>query len=152
MSLLPKRRTDKPDRPPVLSLRDEVNRLFDDFFSGGLLSPPARGEWMPALDVSETNTQVVVKAEVPGIDPKDIDVSITGDMLVIKGEKKEETSKEDRNYQRMERRYGYFERAVTLPASVDASKVVANYKNGILSITVDKKEESKGRNVQIKVE
>jgi len=152
MSLLPKRKTDRTERYPVVSLRDEVNRLFDDFFSGGFFGMPIRGEWMPALDVSETAAQVIVKAEVPGIDAKDIDVSVTGNILTIKGEKKEETSKEEQNYYRMERRYGSFQRVLTLPAAIDASKVAAGYKNGILTITLDKKEESKGRTIQVKVE
>ena len=152
MSLLPKRKNDRTDRSPVLSLKDEVNRLFDEFFSGGFFTLPSKGEWLPALDVSETNTQVVVRAEVPGIDPKDIDVSITGDILTIKGEKREETAKEEQNYHRIERRYGSFQRVLTLPATVEASKVNASYKNGILTIFLDKKEESQGRNIQIKVE
>lgn len=152
MSLLPKRKSEKLERSPVSSLKDEVNRLFDDFFSGGFLTLPSRGEWSPALDVSETDTQIVVKAEVPGMEPKDIDVSITGDTLMIKGEKKEEAEKKEQNYYRMERRYGSFQRVLSLPASVDAAKVNASYKNGVLTIFLDKKEESKGRSIQIKVD
>lgn len=151
MALLPKKKTDAGERFPALSLREEVNRLFDDFFSGGLLTFPARGEWAPALDVSESDTRVTVKAEVPGIDPKDIDVSVTADTLTIKGQKKEETESKDQNYYRMERRYGSFQRAVTLPAAVDPSKVTAECKNGVLFVAMDKKEHTKARNVQIKV-
>ena len=151
MSLVPKKKNDQPERYPVVSLRDEVNRLFDDFFSGGFLTMPAKGQWAPALDVSETDSQVIVKAEVPGMDAKDIDVSLTGDTLTIKGEKKEESLKEEQNYYRMERRYGSFQRVLSLPASVDPSKVAAEYKNGVLSVTMEKKEHARPRNIQIKV-
>jgi len=152
MSLLPKKKSDRTDSYPVLSLRDEVNRLFDDFFSGNWLGVPARGQWAPALDVSETDSQVIVKAEVPGMEAKDIDVSITGDVLTIKGEKKEETKKEEQNYHLMERRYGSFQRGISLPTSVDSSKVTASYGNGVLTITMEKKEHSKARNIRVKVE
>jgi len=151
MALMPKKKTDGSERLPALSFREEMNRLFDDFFSGGLLTFPARGEWAPALDVSETDTKVTVKAEVPGMDPKDIDVSVTGDTLTIRGEKKKESETKDQNYYRMERRYGSFQRVVALPAAVDPSKVTAEYKNGVLAVTMDKKEHTKSRNIQIKV-
>ena len=151
MGLLPKKKTETPERLPVLSLRDEVNRLFDDFFTGGFLTTPAKTQWVPALDVSETDTQVIVKAEVPGMDAKDIDVSLTGDTLTIKGEKKEESSTQEQNYYRMERRYGSFQRVLSLPASVDPAKVTAEYKNGVLSIKMERKEHAKARNIQVKV-
>jgi HSP20 family protein len=148
MSLLPKRQI---DRTVGLTLRDEVNRIFEDFLTDGALGIPP-GEWMPALDISETDTQVMVKAEVPGIDARDIDVSIAGDTLTIKGEKKEETSKKEQNFTQMERRYGFFQRSVTLPSAVEQSKISASYKSGVLSITMDKKEPSESRNIQVKVE
>ena len=151
MSLVPKKKTDASDRLPMVSLKDEVNRLFDDFFSGGSLTMPLRGQWAPALDVSESDTHVIVKAEVPGMNGKDIEVTLTGDTLTIKGEKKEESSSKDQNYYRMERRYGSFQRVLSLPSSVDASKVAAEYKDGVLSIKMEKKEHSKPRNIQIKV-
>ncbi|MCD6405066.1 MAG: Hsp20/alpha crystallin family protein [Planctomycetes bacterium] len=152
MALLPKRKKDREERYPVLSLRDEMNRLFDDFFGGGLLRAPLGSEWLPALDVSETDTGIVVRAEVPGIAPEDIDISLTGDTLIIKGEKKQEEKKEEENYYRMERCYGSFQRVVTLPGSVDASKVTATHKNGVLTVTLEKKEESKAKVIDIKVQ
>lgn len=150
MSLLPKK-LNQGDRIPALSLRDEVNRLFDDFF-GGLMLQSSKGDWAPAIDVSETDAQVVVKAELPGMDPKDIDIALLGDSLTIKGEKREEKSERDENYYRMERRYGSFQRSINLPASVDSRKVTAAYKNGVLTITLDKREESKARSIKVKVE
>lgn len=151
MSLLPKRGEKTAERLPAMALREEVNRLFEDFF-GGAMTPFAKGEWTPVLDVSETDTQIVVRAEVPGMDPKDIDISIMGDTLTIKGEKKEEVRRKEESISRMECRYGAFQRVLTLPASVDASRVNATYKNGILKITMDKKEESKSRTIQVKAE
>ena len=148
MSLLPKR---KIDRFAGLTLRDEVSRVFEDFLGERVLGIRP-GEWMPALDMSETDSQVIVKAEVPGMEAKDIDVSIAGDTLTIKGEKKEETSKNERNLTQMERRYGFTERSVTLPSAVDQSKIGTSYKNGVLSIAMDKKEPSESRNIQVKVE
>lgn len=150
MSLLPKR-AERTDRFPATAIRDEVSRLFEDFFAT-TFPQAARGEWMPALDVSESDAQIVVKAEVPGMDPKDIDISLMGDTLTIKGEKKEETTRKGENYTRMECRYGSFERLVTLPASVDPNKINATYKNGVLRVTLDKKEESKARTIQVKGE
>ncbi len=152
MALLAKRKRDREERYPVLSLRDEVNRLFDDFFGGGLLRTPLESEWLPALDVSETDTSVVVSAEVPGIAPKDIDILLTGDTLTIKGEKKQEEKKEEENYYRMERSYGSFQRVITLPSSVDPSKVTATHKDGVLTVTLEKKEESKPKSIDIKVQ
>lgn len=135
----------------VTSFRDEIDRLFEDFVSG--LRPVfARGEWMPLMDVSETDKEVMVKAELPGIDPETVDVSITGDLLTIKGEKKEETTREGENYYRMECRYGAFHRALTLPATVDANKVNATFKNGVLRVTLEKKEEAKARSIRVKAE
>lgn len=154
MALLPKRKPDSDKGFPVLSLRDEVNRVFDEFFGGGFLRPwmSFQGEWMPALDVAETGGSVVVKAEVAGMDPKDIDISLAGDTLTIKGEKKQEEKKESENYYRMERRYGSFQRVVSLPTTVDPQKVTATYRNGILTITLEKTEESRPKAIDIKVE
>ena len=142
MSLLPKRRAQEPQRLPAMTLKDEVDRLFDEFFNGPFLAPAQPGQWLPALDMSETATQVILRAELPGMEAKDVDVSITGDMLTIKGEKKEESKKEEQNFYRMERRYGSFQRSVALPSTVDAEKVNARFKNGVLTVTVDKKEEA----------
>jgi HSP20 family protein len=132
----------------VMSFREEIDRLFEDFL-GGLRPVFGRGEWMPAIDVSETDKEVVIKAELPGMDGENVDVAITGDVLTIKGEKKEETTKEGENYSRMERRYGAFHRAVTLPMAVDPNKVNATFKNGVLRVTLEKKEESKPRAIKV---
>ncbi len=150
MALLPKRR--EGGESSVLSLRDEVNRVFDDFFGGGWLTWPFEGAWSPALDVSETDIAVQVRVEVPGISAENIDISLSGDTLTIKGEKKEEEKKEGENYTRVERRYGSFQRVVTLPAPVDPAKVKAICKDGVLTVMLEKQEKVKAKSIEIKVE
>jgi len=150
MALLPRRREGR--EYPVLSLRDEVNRVFDEFFGRGWLAPTVEEGWAPALDVSETEDTVEVTAEVPGIDPKDIDISLTGETLTIKGEKREEEKTEEKNFTRVERRYGGFRRVVSLPSSVDPAGVKATCKDGVLHVSLEKKEETKAKAVEIKVE
>jgi HSP20 family protein len=133
------------------SLRKDMDRLFDtlDWDIPGV----RRGvEWTPALDVSETKDAFVVKAEVAGIDPKDISVSLESQTLTIKGEKKEEKEEKDQQYYRMERAYGAFARAVHLPATVDGSKVTAGFKNGLLTVTLPKAASAKGNTIPIKAE
>ena len=153
MSPLPKRKNDGSETGTALTLRDEVNKLFDEFFGGGMWpAAPWPGEWVPALDVSETDKEILVKAEVPGMEPKDIDISLVGDRLSVKGEKKEEKKEQGEDFYRMERRYGAFHRVVTLPATVDPSKVNASYKNGVLTIKLEKKEVAKPKSIEIKVE
>ena len=106
---------------------------------------------MPPIDLSETADKIIIKAEIPGIDPKEIDISIQGDTLTIKGEKKEEKEEKGKNYYRMERRYGSFSRSVDLPNSVNPNKVSAEYKNGVLEINLQKKEEVKPTQITVKV-
>ena len=105
----------------------------------------------PPLDVSETEENVLVKVEVPGIEPKDIDISISGDTLTIKGEKKSEKEEKGKNYHFIERGYGSFSRSVGLPASVKFEQVKAEYKKGILEITLPKSEKSKIKKIPVKV-
>jgi len=152
MTLLPSKRQDG-DRSGW-SLQREMNRLFDDFFSGDLLVEPFRaiGEWRPALDVAETDTSVIVKADLPGMEVKDLDVSIRGDVLTIKGEKKAEKEEKTKSFHRIERHYGSFVRSVRLPAAVKADQVQASFKNGVLQIELPKTEEAKEKTVRIKVD
>ena len=138
----------------LLSIRDEVNRLFDNFFTGlperrrGLLE----GEWAPSVDIAETDNEVVVTAELPGVKQDDVDITITDDVLTLKGEKKEEKEVKEKNYHRIERSYGSFQRSVSLPAGVQADKAKATYKDGVLHITVPKAEEAKPKQIKINVE
>ncbi|MFA5183339.1 MAG: Hsp20/alpha crystallin family protein [Syntrophales bacterium] len=125
----------------------------EDFFGprrSGLI--PWEGEWTLAMDVAETAEQVVVKAEVPGIDPKDINISLQGDVLTVKGEKKSEREEKKESYHLVERSYGAFSRSVALPAAVDADKVEAKYEKGVLTITCPKKETVKPKQIETKAE
>jgi HSP20 family protein len=134
-------------------MRREMDRLWDSFFEG----KPSRkveevGEWLPTLDVSETKNDLVVRAEIPGIDPKDIDISLTNDILTIKGERKQEKEEKEENYHLIERNYGSFTRTIRLPREVQSERISASYKNGILKVTLPKSEEAKKKEIKIKVE
>ncbi|MGQ9920784.1 MAG: Hsp20/alpha crystallin family protein [Desulfobacca sp.] len=142
----------KPFRE-ITRLRSEMDRLWDDYFGSGRKGlRPTEGTWLPSVDVSETADKVVVKAEVPGMDAKDIDISLSGDLLTIKGEKKTEREEKEENYHLVERSYGSFSRSLRLPVAVDADKIEATYKQGVLTITCPKKEEAKAKLIEIKAE
>ena len=102
------------------------------------------------MDVTETAEAVVVKAEVPGMDAKEINISVTGDVLTIKGEKKSEREEKEENYHVVERSYGSFSRSMTLPAAVNLDKIEAKYDKGVLTVTCPKKEEVKPKAIEIK--
>ncbi len=128
------------------NLKREMDRLWSDFFGEG-----DKGEgWVPAVDISETKDAIYVKAEIPGMDPKDIDVSLAGDMLIIKGEKKEEKEEKDENFHRIEMRRGVFSRTVRIPVPVDKDKIEAKYEKGILKIKLPKTEETKPKQIEVK--
>jgi len=131
-------------------------RLFDDVFEGfegeGSRLPQlwAEGRFVPAVDVSEDDDQVVLTAEVPGMDRSDLDVSVDNGVPTIRGEKKEEQKSEKAGWHRVERRYGQFERRVRLPESVDVQKIKASYKDGVLRLEMPKAETARARSIQIK--
>jgi HSP20 family protein len=143
-----------PWRPfgELSSLRREMDRLWENFFGERPLGRMWEREWAPSLDMSETKDNYVVKAEVPGIDAKHIDISLTGDVLTIKGEKMQEKEEKEEDYHLVERSYGSFSRSVRIPAEVESNKIKASYKNGILAITLPKSEKVKAKEVKIKVE
>lgn len=130
---------------PFYAFRREMDRLFDDFLGSGFALTPFRGgfmesfgEFSPRVDVTETEKEVKVTAELPGLEDKDVEVSLSHDVLTISGEKKAEKEDKGENYYRMERSYGSFQRAIQLPAEVNTDKVEAIFKNGILNITLPK--------------
>jgi HSP20 family protein len=133
----------------LTALRNEMDRLFDRIWEGDV---PERtmGEWSPALDFSETKDSFVMKMEVPGIDPKDIKVSLQDHVLTITGERKREEEEKDERFYRMERSYGTFTRSIRLPMAVDEKKVNAVFKDGVLVVSVPKAEAGKGTLVPIK--
>ena len=141
-----------PWRPfrEVTTFKGEFDRLFEDFW-GRLPEWRPEREWLPALDVSETKDKVLVKVELPGIDPKDIEVSVQGDVLTIKGERKQEKEDKEEDYHRIERIYGSFCRTLRLPTIAETAKVTATYKDGVLKLEVPKKEEAKAKKIEVKV-
>jgi HSP20 family protein len=143
--------------PPngVTNLRREMDRLFDRMWERNVRVPDEFTpllEWTPALDVYELNEEIVVKAEIPGIEPKDVQVNLNNQMLTIAGEKKFEKELKDEKFYRMERASGSFARTVNLPTPVDGSKVTALFKNGILTVTLPKSPVAKGSMIPIKFE
>jgi HSP20 family protein len=135
------------------SLRREMDRLWDSFFEGrpGWRTREER-EWFPSLDVTETNTDLLVKAELPGMDPKDINISLNEGALTIRGEKKQEREEKEEGYHLIERSYGSFVRSVRLPKDVQSDKISASFKNGVLKVVLPKTEEAKKKEIKIKVE
>ena len=135
----------------VARLRNEMDRLWDDYFGPGRRAlQPLEEAWLPAVDVAESPDKITVKAEIPGMEAKDIEISMVGDTLTIKGEKKAEREQKEENYHLVERSYGSFSRAMKLPALVDPDKVEATYKNGVLTVALPKKEEVKPKAIEIK--
>jgi len=128
-----------------------MNRLFDSFF--GRPATVATGErmWAPLLDVSETKDDLVVSFDLPGVSEKDVSVSITGDMLSVKGERRVQRELTDESYHRMERVHGKFERSIQLPMTVQADKVKASYRDGVLEIKLPKAEEVKPKEIKINI-
>ena len=122
--------------------------MFENFFRGTDLWPFSTAElepvaFYPGVDVLETETEFRVKAELPGMDEKDVHVSMAQNTLTIKGEKKEETENKGKNYHQMERHWGAFYRAIPLPVGIDATKADASFKKGVLTVTLPKTEEAK---------
>ncbi len=135
---------------PFYSLQQEMNRVFDAFFKGFDMVPfkTARerfGGFYPFLDVKENDKEIDIKAELPGMDEKDVEVLLADNSVTIKGEKKEEKEDKDKDYYYMERSYGAFNRVVPLPQGLDMDKAEANYKNGVLTIKIPKTEEAKAK-------
>jgi HSP20 family protein len=134
-------------------MRRDMDRFWDSFLEGGLRRKTEEGgELLPSLDVAETKNELVVKAEVPGMDPKNIDISLSDGLLTIKGEKRQEKEEKEADYHLVERSYGSFTRSVQLPREVQSDKISTSYKNGILKITLPKSEEAKKKEIKIKVE
>ncbi|MFN3406978.1 MAG: Hsp20/alpha crystallin family protein [Caldimicrobium sp.] len=138
---------------PFQELRKEMDRLFQEFFGKSLLPERWEGiEWAPAVDVSETEDEIIVKADLPGVKPDDIEINIVDNILTIKGEKKRETEEKKENFYRVERFYGSFMRSIQLPVEIDREKIKAQYKDGVLKVVLPKKPESKAKVIKVEVE
>ncbi len=138
----------------VEKTRSEMDRLLDIFLFGRPKTGGAIGkeEWQPPIDVAETENELVVNVEIPGVDPEEIDVSLSGVALLIRGEKKPETEEKGEDYHLLERNYGTFIRSIDLPVEVQSDKISASYKNGVLTIVLPKSERTQKREIKIKVE
>jgi len=134
----------------IVTLRERMNRMFEDVFSGRQedkeLTPSA---WAPAVDIYETENELVLAAEVPGLSEKDVEIKIEDNTLTLKGERRFEKETKEENYHRIERSYGSFYRAFTLPNSIDPEKIQAEHENGVLKVVMPKRQELKPRMVKI---
>jgi HSP20 family protein len=135
----------------LVDIQGEVNRLFDAFAGRPMTGTAAARTWMPPLDMYQTKDNLVLRVELPGVREKDVAVSITGDLLTIKGERRWEDESKDQKVLHVERVYGQFERLIQLPMAVQADKVKASYRDGVLEITLPKTEELKPREIKIDI-
>lgn len=139
----------------LAALQDRIDRLFED--SLGRLRSDWGGEalegrtWAPAVDIVETDNEIVLKADLPGIDPKDVEIQVQNGTLTLKGERKFESDVKEDNYRRVERVYGSFVRSFSLPRSVDADKAEAEYRNGVLQVKLPKRPEAKPKQLKVAV-
>jgi len=137
----------------LVTTQDRFNQLFNETFARAFgdqqeVSPRA---WIPPVDIYETDESLVLQAELPGINPDDVEIRVEDNTLYLKGERKFEKEVKEENLHRVERSYGTFSRNFALPGSVDASNVKAEYKNGILTLTMPKREEAKPKTIKINV-
>jgi len=132
----------------MMSLREAMDRLFDDAFTRPLSVSGVSG--MPAIDLYQTNDDVVVKASLPGLKAEDVDITVTGETLILRGEFKQDNEQKETNYHLREQRYGSFERSILLPTDVEANKAKADFDNGILTITMPIAEAVKPKSITIK--
>jgi len=137
----------------LVGLQERMNRLFEDSLARSKTTDQemAMGAWTPAVDIYETPEEVVLKADLPGVDQKDIDLRIENSTLTLRGERKfvKETSEED--YHRIERSYGVFSRSFQLPGSIDQSGIKANHKEGVLEVHLPKKEDTRPKQIKVEV-
>lgn len=132
-------------------IEDDMDSLLGRFL-GREQGAAKEGMWAPAVDVKETKSDIVVKAELPGVDAKNVDITVDGNLLTVKGERKAEEKKEDEGYCYSERSFGSFIRSLTLPGEVDETKTKASYRDGVLTITLPRRKEEKAKQIKVDVE
>lgn len=130
----------------LLSMQEKMNKIFDDSFK------TASGDWAPAVDIMESERDIVIVAEIPGVSEKDMDIQVSEGVLSMRGEKKFPDDKQGDSYYRLERSYGKFSRSFAIPASVDHSKVRASIKDGVLKIVLTKRNEEKPQTIKVEKE
>lgn len=140
----------------LVSIQDRVNRLFDDAFrntqrQGSEEEWALGGSWAPVVDIFEKDGSIVLKAELPGVDPKSVDIRVENNTLSLRGERKLDSEVKRESYHRVERSYGTFSRSFTLPNVVDTEKIKADFKDGVLQLLLPKREEAKPKQIQIQV-
>ena len=140
----------------LLGLQDRMNRLFDESYRSTQRGASddewaLGGSWAPAVDIYEQGNDIVLKAELPGVDPKDVDIRLENNVLNLRGQRKLEGEVKRESYHRVERSYGAFSRSFTLPTVVDQAAIKAEFKDGLLRVTLPKREESKPKQIQINV-
>jgi len=138
----------KSIRGELERMRTEMDRIWDRF-SKDVSSSTFKQDWNPSLNLAETEDSLVAELEVPGINPEDINVSVTGEMLTVTGDKKQEANREGKNYHVAERVYGKFSRSVRLPTTVNPDRVQARYKDGILWISMGKTATVKSKRIEV---
>ena len=134
----------------VSTLQEQINRLFNDAFEGGTQESNLT-TWAPAVDIFENEQELVVKADLPEIDPKDLDIRVENNILTIRGERKFEKKVNEENYLRVERSYGSFARSFTLANTVNTEAIKAEYQNGVLTLRIPKREEAKPKQIKVNV-
>ncbi|HUL43181.1 MAG TPA: Hsp20/alpha crystallin family protein [Bacteroidota bacterium] len=134
----------------IANMQSELDRMFDRF-RGGILDDSGMAAFMPPVDITEDETNFTIRAEVPGVEKKDVSITVQNGVLTVRGEKKEDVEKKDKNVHRVERSYGSFQRSFTLPTTVKSDKIEASYDNGVLTISIPKSEESKPKEIEVKV-
>ncbi len=132
----------------LLTLQERMNRLFEGPLSRG---EEALSTWAPSVDIYETEHEIVLKADLPGVNPSDVDVRVENNTLTLKGERRFEKEVKEDNYHRVERSYGSFARSFTLPNSVNPDKIEAHYESGVLRVTMPKREEAKPKQIKVDV-
>jgi HSP20 family protein len=141
---------------PFYSLQRQMNSLFDDFFTGfdiaqRGLGAGGFGAFSPSIDVKESDKDFTIRAELPGVEEKDVEVNVTRDAVTIRGEKKEEKEDKGKNYYYMERSYGSFNRTIPLATETEANKAQASFKNGVLNITIPKSQSAKAKGTKVPI-
>jgi HSP20 family protein len=137
----------------LATVQDRLSRLVSDAYGRALPDDDvmARGAWMPAVDIFQNKQEIVLKAELPGLDRENIDLRVENKTLTLRGERKQQNEIKEEQYHRIERSYGSFSRSFTLPETIDTEKLRAEYKDGVLTVTMPIKEEAKPKQIQVQV-
>ncbi|MCE5303042.1 MAG: Hsp20/alpha crystallin family protein [Planctomycetaceae bacterium] len=143
------------DLSPLVALRGEMDRLFDTFLREPFqaIDWPSWGgsdKWSPAVDIAESDKEMTIQAELPGIDPKELDVSVTGNQLVLSGEKRESSERKEKGVYHSEARYGSFRRVIPLPEGLDTEHIDAQYANGVLTLKLPKTASTQAKRIEVK--